>query len=101
MPWQFLHEIDLPGSFYVTHLRSDERDKLRCQCRARTLPLDRLNYCHSALSHFIVGCADNGHVGNRRMIDELILDLLRIDIDPAGYKHEVLPIRQIQIAIPI
>ena len=68
--------------------------------RVAALPAgDELDDRFDLLPHLLVGHADDGDVGDRRVEDEHVLDLLRVDVHPAGDDRERLAVGEEQIPL--
>ncbi len=52
-------------------------------------------------AHLVVGDADDGDVGDRRVDDERGLDLLRVDVDAAGEDEVATPVGQVEVAVGV
>src|SRR5690606_29133365 len=99
MARQFLDEIDLARRLQPAKLALGEGSQFAGQFRACSAPVDRLDDRDQPFAKIVVRNADYRDVEDRRMRDERILDLARIDIHAARDDHEALAVRKIEIAL--
>ncbi|MNE23155.1 hypothetical protein D3C80_1163980 [compost metagenome] len=99
MARQFLHEVELARGLDPRQRLSRPGRKLGRELRRGVGPVGGLDHRHHPLAHLGTGRADHSGVGHLRMLDQQVLDLLRIDVHPARDDHEALAVGQEQIAV--
>src|SRR5271166_2450057 len=93
---QARHQPDKPRVLVRRHLLPGECAQFRG--RGDCAPLERHGGT-DLLAEFVMQDPDHGNLGDRRVLIQDLLDLARIDIEPAADDHVLLPVDNVEVAI--
>src|SRR5712691_5961953 len=80
-------EVDRARDLVAGKMFAAERNELVDERKIRLDTDDGLNDCLDFFTVLVVGYSEYRHVCHRRVHHDDVLDLLRVDVDPAGDDH--------------
>src|SRR4051794_25115570 len=102
MAWQLSDKVDCSWRFQRAEFVSAKFNQL-CFIRVRVMRMlaNRLDDSFHFFAKLIVWHTKHGDIGNLWVSEKNVLNLLRVDIDPAGNDHEILAVGQVKVAVGI
>ena len=100
-PWERVDERVALGTLESRELFSTVFVELEYESVPATLWVGSFHDRQHRFAHVVVRYADDSDIGNGRVADQTVLDLLWVDVDSAGDDHEGLAVGEKEVAVLI